>query len=249
MQLRVRGMKVKEEKILTDRKLAKSGEQLDRLLSVCATELVDPGPYKFQQIDWGRVLQGDRFFVLLQIREESYGHDYAFSVNCDNRNCRERFEWEIDTRELVVKPLSPDITDIYAPISVMLPSASVEVKFHLGIGADEARARRLAKGNETSPLTIGLLSRIDQIQGIDNNDPRATAKKRTFIEELEMSDLTFIRSKFEEFDCGIETGIDIECPECGSVMHIELPLAETFFMPRTKKRDAGSCPAVTPSNG
>ncbi len=42
---RVRGMKVREERILADRKLAKSGGQVDELLGACWEETLDPGPY------------------------------------------------------------------------------------------------------------------------------------------------------------------------------------------------------------
>ena len=51
----LRGMKVREEKILVDRKLAKSGGQLDELLRACWEDTVDPGPYAFEgpRPDWG----------------------------------------------------------------------------------------------------------------------------------------------------------------------------------------------------
>jgi hypothetical protein len=63
---RIRGMKVREERVLADRRLAKSGGQVDELLAACWEEIVDAGPYDFgeEPIDWGVVLQGDRFFAL-----------------------------------------------------------------------------------------------------------------------------------------------------------------------------------------
>ena len=79
---RIRGMKAREERILADRKLAKNGTQLDQILGACWEETLDRGPYDFGQeaIDWSKVLQGDRFYTLLQIRVLSYGPEYAFSV-------------------------------------------------------------------------------------------------------------------------------------------------------------------------
>ena len=90
------GMKVREERVLADRKLAKNGGQVDELLGACWEETLDAGPYDFgdttafdrrektgrersesegrhseggrKVIDWGQVLQGDRFYALLQIR-------------------------------------------------------------------------------------------------------------------------------------------------------------------------------------
>lgn len=72
---RVRGMKVREERILADRKLAKSGGQVDELLGACWEETLDPGPYDFgdRGIDRGAVLQGDRFFALLHVWVLTYG--------------------------------------------------------------------------------------------------------------------------------------------------------------------------------
>jgi len=38
---RIRGMKVREERTLSDRKLAKSGGQVDKLLAVCWEETLE----------------------------------------------------------------------------------------------------------------------------------------------------------------------------------------------------------------
>lgn len=107
---RIRGMKVREERVLADRKLAKSGGQVDALLGACWEETLDPGPYDFgeKDIDWGAVLQGDRFFALLQVRALTYGPTYAFALGCQNDSCRSRFEWELDLTELPVRPLSDE---------------------------------------------------------------------------------------------------------------------------------------------
>lgn len=40
---RIRGMKVREERVLADRKLAKSGGQIDELLNACWEETLDVG--------------------------------------------------------------------------------------------------------------------------------------------------------------------------------------------------------------
>ena len=44
---RIRGMKVREERVLADRRLAKSGGQVDELLAACWEETLDAGPYDF----------------------------------------------------------------------------------------------------------------------------------------------------------------------------------------------------------
>ena len=55
---RVRGMKVCEERVLADCKLAKSGGQIDELLGSCWEETLDPGPCAFGEggkVDWDKV--------------------------------------------------------------------------------------------------------------------------------------------------------------------------------------------------
>ena len=47
-----------------------------------------------KSMDWGVVLQGDRFYALLQIRALTYGPTYAFAVHGQSAACRERIEWE-----------------------------------------------------------------------------------------------------------------------------------------------------------
>ena len=107
---RIRGLKVREERILTDRKLAKNGGQVDELLSACWEETLEAGPYDFgeKDIDWGKVLQGDRFFALIKIRALTYGPEYAFAVSCQNESCRSRIDWELDLNDLQVRTLSEE---------------------------------------------------------------------------------------------------------------------------------------------
>ncbi len=91
-------MKAREERILADRKLARSGGQLEQILTACWEETLHAGPYDFGSpaVDWNKVLQGDRFYTLLQVRTLSYGPTYAFSVMCENQSCRARIEWEVE---------------------------------------------------------------------------------------------------------------------------------------------------------
>jgi hypothetical protein len=51
---RIRGMKVQEERVLTDT----------------------------TKLDWGKVLKWDQFLALLMIRVQTYGAQYAFGVGC-----------------------------------------------------------------------------------------------------------------------------------------------------------------------
>jgi hypothetical protein len=237
-------MKVREERILADRKLAKSGLLVDQLLSACWQECLDAGPYPFDAaVDWARVLQGDRFFTLLQIRIHSYGGDYVFDVSC--KECRTRIEWELDLGELPVRSLSEESREAFLRgnrFEAVLPDAGRRVAFHLPTGSDERRIAVRRKHTDGSPISTVLSSRIDSIEAVD---PRERAR---FIEDLTMSDVTFLLGEFDRVDCGVETDIEVECSECFGTQVVELPFDKSFFLPTRKKQGHGSSSRASTSN-
>jgi hypothetical protein len=244
---RIRGMKVREERILADRKLAKSGGQLEQILAACWEETFDPGPYDFgDRIDWGKVLQGDRFYTLLQIRTLSYGPEYAFGVSCENRACRARIDWELRLTDLPVKQLPEESRAAFVAgnrFETVLPDAGRRVVFRLLTGADERRMAAQRRGVDEQPITTLLAIRIESIDGVEPKD------KRRFIEDLAMSDVSFLLGEFDRVDCGVETGIEVECPECYGITRIELPFEKGFFLPERRKAQTASSQASTSNNG
>ena len=235
---RIRGMKVREERVLADRKLAKSGGQVDALLGACWEETVEPGPYDFgeKDIDWGAVLQGDRFFALLQVRALTYGPTYAFALGCQNDACRSRFEWELDLTELPVRPLSDESRTAFTDgnrFETTLPDAGVRLWFRLFTGADERKLPQLRKNAGDRILSAMLGWRVVEVEGVSPKD------KRRFLEDLSMRDADFLVDEFDRVDCGVDTAIEVECPECFSVQEVELPFDRAFFLPgkaRTARR-------------
>ena len=237
LQGRIRGMKVREERILADRKLAKRGGQIDQLLAACWEETLEPGPYGFgEKIDWDQVLQGDRFYVLLQIRALTYGAEYAFSVGCQDAACRARIEWELNLNDLPVRALEGERLESFAEgnrFEASLPNAGVRLWFKLLTGVDERKLPQLRRQAGDRVLSAMLGLRILEIEGVE---PR---EKRAFLEDLSMRDADFLVDEFDRVDCGVETGIEIECPDCLAVQEIELPFDQGFLMPgrgRTARR-------------
>lgn len=229
LSVRIRGMKVREERILTDRKLAKSGSQVDQLLAACCEEALEPGPYvigEHGKLDWGKVLQGDRFYALLQIRTLTYGPKYAFAVHC--KHCRDRIDWEFNLTDLPVRPLSEESRAAFLAgnrFETKLPKSGKRLWFRLLIGDEERKLPTIQRNNPERALSAGLAFRIVEIEGAETRD------KRKFLDELEMPDADFLLSEFERVDCGIDTSIDVECQSCFATQEVELPFDIGFFLP------------------
>ena len=241
----VRGMRVREERVLADRRLAKSGGQLDELLASCWQETVEAGPYQLGEkgIDWGAVLQGDRFFALLMIRALTYGPEYAFAVSC--RTCRARIEWEVDLTKLPVRPLSPESRAAFIAgnrFATTLPDAGKPVTFKLLTGGDERKLPALQRAAPDRLLSAVLGYRVVAIDGVDPKD------QRQFLEDLTLRDADFLVDEFDRVDCGVDTTIEVECPECRETQEVELPFDSAFFLPgkdRTARRKARSASSPT----
>lgn len=233
---RIRAMLVREERVLGDRKLAKAGGQVDELLAACWEETLEAGPYDFgdKVINWGKVLQGDRFFALLKIRSLTYGAKYAFSVPCQNDACRARIEWELVLNELPCRPLSEESRAAFTAgnrFETVLPDSGKRVWFRLLTGADERKLPQLRRGAGDRLLSAMLAFRVLEVEGVEARD------RRKVIEELTMRDADFLVDEFDRVDCGVDTTVEIECPECFASQEVDLPFDRTFFMP-AKERTA-----------
>ena len=240
---RIRGMKVREERILADRKLAKSGGQIDELLASCWEETLDAGPYDFEvgaKPDWGKVLQGDRFFALLMVRALTYGAEYAFGVGCRNDACRHRIDWELDLTTLPVRELSASSRSAFASgnrFEAKLPDAGKTLHFRLLTGEDERKLPAIQRASPDRMLSGVLAYRVLDVDGVD------AKQKRAFLEDLTMRDADLLVDEFDRVDCGVDTTIEVECPECFTVQEVELPFDKGFFLPgrdRTARRRARS---------
>jgi hypothetical protein len=237
----VRGLKVKELNILADRRLAKSGRQFDQILAGCWLETIEQGPYVLgdQSLDWSTVLQGDRFYAMLKIRAASLGADYAFAVVCQNAACGHRFEWEVCLDELPVKALSEESRRRFQEgnrFETKLPGTGTRVWFRLAVGADESRMAKHRQAHQDALWSTMLALRVIEIEGVPES------QKRRFLEDLDVADAEHLRVAIDEVDCGVETTMDVECPECLGVQSVDLPFGPSFFLaPKPAPRKEAAC--------
>ena len=235
----IRGLKGKEGKLLADRASAKSGVTFDRILAGCWLATLDPGLYALEEgqpLDWSKVLVADRFYALLQVRSLTFGDEYAFQVQCQSAGCRERFEWELDLKNLPVRVLSDETKAAFRDgnrFETRLPRDGRKVWFRLMTGADEVRAASALRAGRDGMLLTALAMRIVEIEGVKSED------KRRFLEDMEMADAAALLDSFDEADGGVETSIEVECPACGGVQDVQLPFERGFFLPTTRTRSRG----------
>lgn len=224
LSLNLRGLKGKEVKELSDRVALKKGTFFDKILSACTVEVVAPGPYVLSDgsLNWGDVLIGDRMYALIQIRVATFGEQFIFKSQCGA--CGAKSEYEISLGELEIQKLASADLKVFTDgnrLSTVVPSSGAAVVFRLPTGADERRAVLNKDKDKSTPLQA-LINQIVSIEGVKD-----VAK---YLDELPLGDVVALLKQLQKRDCGVETTIELECPECSAKRDIEIPLGREFWL-------------------
>lgn len=223
----IKGIPGKIMRTLGDKQAMRSGVLLDKILGECWLETHDPGPYalKNEKPDWSQVLMGDRMYILLQIRARTFGPKYVFKVQCPNDRCRIRFDYDLDLHELPIKALSDEDKEAFSNGNRLMGELPDGKKFifKLLIGADEVKAAKAS----SNPNPLGVLkSRIYEIEDL------TASQQNSYFDEGDLSLMYGAGLEMDAHDCGVETGITIDCPDCREVIEMEIPFGRGFLSPQ-----------------
>jgi len=176
---------------------------------------------------------GDRLFLLLKIREVTYGDEYRISFRCDE--CGAKNSAVIKLSELEVKRATASTTSSF---SVTLPLTNREIKLRLLTGRDEEKVAQYVSGlkkrtthgaAEQAEYIYRLARRIDEIDG----QAIGVSEAIQFIEELKGRDSIAMRDAINDNDVGPLLEAAPVCEQC-EYQSDTTPLAITaeFFRPR-----------------
>lgn len=254
MKLTIRGMKAKEMVHLQDRKLAKNGTVIDKLLAACIESTDDFGPY--EEADSGFVsldtmLLGDKFYTLIMVRAATFGDVLKLQTDCKNSSCEKPYDVAIKLSELPIKSLSEEDAERVRAGELMtcqVPSTGQTVKYRPASGRDEKLAAK-AQDDENPALAI-VACRIVEIEGVETKEQygarmllkaqaAGNADKirepfvgvRGFLDDLPLDDFYALAEAMEQHDCGVETKIEAECPACSYKQEERLKLGANFWKP------------------
>ncbi len=230
----IRGLKIREQDVLANRKLARSGAAMDHVFSNCWLNTSDVGPYKFQEKpNFSQVLQGDRVHLAIQLRIVTYGNAFLFKYPCEADGCGQKFDWEIELDKLPVTPYPKETLELFQAgqlFEATLPSSKKKVKFKLLTGIDEQNVRKIKSDSPDKLMSALMRLRIKEIQDV----PPATLQQ--FIQEMDYADAQALRDQWDEFDGGVETGFEVECHHCQTLQEVDLPMDASFFSISAKRK-------------
>lgn len=239
---RIRGLKVQEANLLANQAEQRRGSPLDGVYAAVWEATTNLGPYasvadavdpKTGLVLWNKVLVADRFSLTLAVRIATYGAEYSFPVRCVDSNCREKFTWELSLQDLPRKDIPASALEAFKNgnrMSATFPGSSQEFWFKLMDGEGEKAAEKLMKQNRARQLTAALASRIVEITGVHPND------KLGWLDQLDLGAANEVLGILDQNDGGVESTIEVECPQCGDVQEMNLPFGKEFWVPSRMRK-------------
>ena len=200
--VRIRPMTFDDEKAIMTGKRSEEFNAANYLLSRCITN-----------VDIDRVVLIDKLYLLLKLREISYGNDYSAGAVCPHCEYENKLNIQID--QLTVTQV-PDDVDIFSR-KVHLTKIKKDALISTPIVADE---RYLEPEN----IQNNLWRFIKKIGDCEN--PTIIAK---VIEKLPLADLNTLINKISLSEFGVQPQIKYVCNSCKETNLINLPINENFF--------------------
>lgn len=165
-------------------------------------------------VDVGNLLSMDKIFLLMKVREASYGDEYDFKVTCPQ--CATDVKTQlILSKHLNMKEIPDDMED---PRTITLPKLKAEVEIRF------PRSREESFLKDTETIYANAYKFVVSVQG--NKDPVFISKA---IKRLHIMDMKKLISEIVQSDYGVDPRFVFECPECKHSETMSIPLDINFF--------------------
>ena len=183
---------------------------------VNATKNQDPVNIILQRcttnINISDLLSIDKLYLIMKLREISYGDDYNTLMICSTCNAENPITVKLS--QLNVNPVPDDFTD---PVEVTLPTIKKTCKVSLPRVRDEKLLTDVSK-------TLDEIWRF--IKEIDGQTDKSIIS--AVVNKLPIKDMkTILNAMKTEF--GVDTKIKFGCNNCKEVSVIDLPIDANFF--------------------
>jgi hypothetical protein len=221
-EVELRGLSGREEELLAS---GGSGAALvTAVLSRCVQRIGG-----IREVDAGvarRLLVADRQFILLKLREATFGEQVQGTVRCPWPECGKRVAIRFSTSDVPITA-SPDKGPVYTLSLSPQAMPHVEetertVAFRLPTGADQELLSPLLEENEATAL-VGLLRhcllRVGPNEGVD----AACVSRLSPLARLE------IERQMERVAPGVDLLMEAVCPDCGREFSAHFDLQHFFF--------------------
>lgn len=213
--VRMNPMRMKEEKILTNKKFIKNNSTIENLLLSCIDSIDGEKPTERMILD---LVAGDRNYLLYHLRIMSYGEIFEFDEVCPH--CKQQTHYTIDLEDALANgsiKVTGEPEEGLTKDVVMSDGSVVTVTV-----MDGNRERRLKeKGDDLSmmDITLSLMKAI-------NGEAVTISAMDNFIGK----DLAAIRRAAKDIMCGLLPALTVECEHCDREHEFVVVASQSFFI-------------------
>ena len=202
--IQIRPFVFEDEKILRNIKKATDGVKvIETLIKRCTNNL-----------DYSTLTLVDKNFILVKLRELSYGTNYGIHATCADCEFKNELNVEMDKLPLVY---AENENSLHTKVS--LPDSEVEVEFKIPTVKDEKYL------TEVDSIMDNLWRLVKSVGG---HTERVIIQG--FIQKTSAKDIVVLRNAiFEGNRLGVQTEVNFICGSCGTHSVIDLPINESFF--------------------
>ena len=197
----IRPMTFEDERSMTSKKNI-NVDVINTLLSRCV-----------DNIEVGQLLQMDKLFLIMKLRQISYGEVYKAQINCTS--CRRDNSVQFDLDKLPVTFIDDDFSD---PITVSLPVLKKDIKVRIPRVSDE-------RYFNNADNAISNIWRF--VEEIDGHSQKSVISK--VIPQLPLKDAHALLNAMGATEYGINTKVRFVCNYCDHNEIMELPITADFF--------------------
>jgi hypothetical protein len=214
----------REEELLAASSRRESASLVTAIISRCVRRIggICPVPEEMAR----KLLVADRQYILLKLREATFGDQVRANIFCPWPDCGKRVAINFSINDIPVRESEdkgPAYTMTLPPeIADELDMEGREITFRLPAGMDQEAIAPLLAENEALALTL-LLGRCIQRVG------RLETPDETVIDQLSPAARLAIEQQMEAVAPKVELTMDVNCYECGREFSIPFDLHHFFF--------------------
>jgi|TARA_R110002110_G_scaffold37038_1_gene122748 hypothetical protein len=201
LPITLRPMNFEDEKSMVSNKNANS-DVLNILLGRCVSN-----------VSIGSILLFDKLFLLMKLRQISYGEDYTATISCPQ--CRRENNVSFDLSKLKINYVEDNATN---PFEVKLPVIDKVVKVQFPRIEDEKYFSNL------EGLTSNLWRFVEDIDGHSKKPIISGVLKK-----LPLKDMHVLMNTIQGKEYGLDTTVRFACNYCTYHEKMDLPITADFF--------------------
>lgn len=212
----------REEELLVTMARQGGAAQVSAVLSSCVKRIGNISPVSRDLVR--QLLVADRQYLMLKLRELTFGERIQATVSCPWPNCDTRVDIDFNVSDIPIKAMD-HVSAVYQydfAVGLTTESKTLSICFRLPNGGDQEALSSQLENNEAAALSHLLWRCIQRIDSSENPD---IEQIRVFSSSLRAN----IEKKMQELSPDVELTMEAECPECRRSFTIPFDLQDYFF--------------------